>query len=73
MNQKNFMPFYEYRDAVIRQLKEHINDPEYLEALEPDIKKNYDELVEVSEFLGEDQISPNGYALGILLLYPDLP
>ncbi len=28
--------------------------PAYLAALEPDIRKHYDELTDVSEFLGED-------------------
>ena len=67
------MSFSEFREEVLSRLKEYISDPNYLAALEPDIKKHYDSEVRVSELLGEDQVSPSGYVLGILFMYPDLP
>ena len=52
---------------------EELIHQEYLNALEPDIRKHYEEELNVSELVGENQISPDGYALGILFIYPDLP
>ena len=67
------MSFEEFRTKALRQVRYYIDDESYIQALEPDLLKTYNELVEVSDFLGSDQISPGGYALGIAYLYPDLP
>ena len=69
----NLMSFEKFREETLRQIRLYINDEAYIQALEPDLLKSYNELVDVSEFFGEDQISPDGYALGIAMLYPDLP
>ena len=67
------MSFEEFRTKALRQVRYYIDDESYIQALEPDLLKTYNELVEVSDLLGSDQISPGGYALGIAYLYPDLP
>ena len=67
------MSFEEFRTEALRQVRYYIDDESYIQALEPDLLKTYNELVEVSDLLGSDQISPGGYALGIAYLYPDLP
>ena len=64
------MSFTKYRKEVLQILKKHIADQEYLNALEPDIRKHYEEELNVSELVGENQISPDGYALGILFGSP---
>lgn len=67
------MSFEEFRKEALQQVRQYINDEAYIQALEPDLLKTYNELVKVSELLESDQISPGGYALGIAYLYPDLP
>ena len=67
------MSFEEFRKEVIQMLKQNIKDEEYINALEDNIKEHYESEKRVSNFLGSDQISPSGYVLGIIYLYPDLP
>ena len=67
------MTYSEFRKKVIKMLKERINDNEYINALNDDIKEYYDDIREAEKILGEDQLSVDDYVIGILFMYPELP
>ncbi len=67
------MTIDEYRNKIINRLTKTIKDRDYISKLDGDIIKSYNDSVKVSNLLGSDQISVDGYCMGIELLYPDLP
>ena len=68
------MTFDEYKNQIIKSLKDDYNiEDSYINKLDEDIKKSYDDGIVASELLGSNQISPSGYCYGISMMYPDLP
>lgn len=66
--------FEEYKNQITKSLKNDYNiELSYINKLEADIQKSYNDEVEVSRMLGSNQISPSGYCFGISMLYPNLP
>ena len=66
------MSLEEYREEVLRLLREHIKDEEYINKLGPDIEQHYNSVMQAKEILGYDP-DPGGYVLMIQFFYPDLP
>lgn len=67
------MTLDEFRAQVKTILRNKIDDKNYIDSLDADIKRAYDEAGELCDLLGYFNPSPDGYALGILMLYPELP
>ena len=67
------MSFEEYKSRIIEILKNKLKDNAYINKLDKDIWRSYEEAKEVSKLLGSSQISADGYALGIIMMYPNLP
>lgn len=66
------MTFGEFREEVLRQLRDCIKDEEYISKLGPDIERHYYSGMKAKEILGYDP-DPSSYVLGIQFFYPDLP
>lgn len=67
------MTIDEYKNKIINRLTKTIKDRDYISKLDGDIIKSYNDSVKVSNLLGSNQISVDGYCIGIELLYPDFP
>lgn len=67
------MTLEEFKSQVRAILVKQIDDAEYIDKLDDNINKTFEEAKQLRDILGYDTPSPSGYALGISLLYPDLP
>lgn len=67
------MTLTEFKLKVKEILKEQIGDTKYINKLDTNIKKTYEDAKELEDLLGYGTPDPYGYALGIVMLYPNLP
>ena len=67
------MTLEEFERQVISILKDRIQDTSYINNLHKDIERAYNEAKGLEGVLGYSNPDPNGYALGIFMLYPDYP
>ena len=66
------MSLEEFKREAYEDIRKYIKDEDYIRKLDADMERHYKESIEVSMFLGSNQVSPCGYAYGIFMLYPDL-
>lgn len=67
------MTLEEFERQVTNILKDRIQDTAYINNLRGDIERAYNEAKRLEGILGYSTPDPNGYALGIFMLYPDCP
>lgn len=67
------MSLEEFKREAFEYIRCYIKDEDYISKLDVDMERSYKNSVEVSMLLGSNQVSPNGYAYGIYMLYPDMP
>ena len=70
------MTYEEYEKAVLEDFKTMKGFPkEYIKEVQARgcIRRDYEESVRVSDYLGSDQLSPSGFVYGCHMLYPDFP
>lgn len=69
------MTFEEYREIVFEKLREMLSPfpkeevEEYIKSMENDVKRSYNEGVELTEHFGTNRVNPNGYAYGLMMLF----
>ena len=67
------MSIDEFKKQVKDRLVIVLNDKKYVDSLDDDIEKTYNQAKELEPILGYGEPSVGGYVAGISLLYPDLP
>ena len=69
------MTFEEYKDIAFKRLREYLASfpedevEEYIKSLEDDVKKSYEDSIELTEFFGTNQINPSSYAYGMMMCF----
>ncbi len=63
----------EYMNRVKSIVFSKTGDKKYVDKLDKDIKRSYNEAKRLKDVLGYGTPDPNGYALGILMMYPEVP
>ncbi len=69
------MDFEEFKKEAFSLLRENLRAhsknevDKYIDSLNEDVKKYYNDAKELSEILGTNQLSPSGYAYGRMMLF----